>query len=150
MRTETSILAPSQPKLTKRQVSYYLKICSKNKKKNEPIVFASLYLALCNKKFLYCSKENHSYNLQFHKTEKSVVANECTRLPRDTSALLVPTSHSGADEARSACLLESRAHLLKKQKRVHTVGKLKENASDNPTCFHGVVTDLTLNMLEEA
>lgn len=128
MRLETSILAPSQPKLAERQVSYNLKICSK---KWTYCFCQPLFSCLQKKKkkFLYCSKENHSYNFQFHKTEELVMANECTRFLYEISALVVPISQSCTENARTACLLESHVHLLRVKNALGPT-KPKENVSD--------------------
>lgn len=59
------------------------------------------------------------------------MANECTRLLYEIFALVVPISHSYAGKARTACLLESNAHLLKiKEENVLAVIKLKKNITD--------------------
>lgn len=110
MRLETSILAPSQPKLAKRQVSYNLKICSK---KWTYCFCQPLFSCLQKKKkkFLYCFKENCSYNFQFYKTEKLVMVSKRTRFLYGISALVVLISHSCTDKTRVACLLESNVYL---------------------------------------
>lgn len=116
MRLETSILAASQPKLAKRQVSYNLKIHSK---KWTYCFCQPLFSCLQKKKkFLYCFKENCSYNFQFHKTEELATVSEWKRFLCGVFALVVLISHSCTGKTRVACLLESNVYFKKKKKYV--------------------------------
>lgn len=57
------------------------------------------------------------------------MANECTRLLYEISALVVPISHSCAGKARMACLLESNTHLLKIKKKCTFCDKTEEKCN---------------------
>lgn len=64
------------------------------------------------------------------------MANECTRLLYEIFALVVPISHSYAGKARTACLLESNAHLLKiKERKCACCDKTEEKYNMSSTYF---------------
>jgi hypothetical protein len=79
--------------------------------KNEPIVCASLYLAVCNKKSFYIAlKKTILTTFQFHETEKLVTVNDWMyKVPIWDFCLGSSNIPLCVDKTKTACLLESNA-----------------------------------------